>query len=138
MKKLLIIVAIVLISSLSFAQGLQKGNLFGLHMITVNLKPNTTLDEFKRFFVANVLPEYEKQWIGLRAYLLNSVRGPYKNSFAIVWLFETEAARDKYFNTDGTPNDLEKSALEKVKPIEKELEKYGTYTIKYMDDWVVQ
>ena len=138
MKKQLIIVAITLIVNISFGQGFQKGNLFGLHTITVTLKPNATLDEFKTFFVSKVIPEYEKQWLGLKGYLVKSVRGEYKNSFAIVWLFETEEARNKYFNTDGSPNELEKSALEKVKPIEEELKKYGTYTIKYMDDWVVQ
>ena len=125
-------------ANFSFGQGLQKGNLFGVHVITVNLKPNATLDEFKTFFVNKVIPEYEKQWTGLKGYLVKSMRGPYKNSFAVVWLFETESARNKYFNADDSPNELEKSALEKVKPIEEELKKYRTYTIKYMDDWVVQ
>jgi hypothetical protein len=138
MKKQILIVAITLMANFSFGQRLQKGNLFGLHTITVNLNPNVTLDEFKTFFVRKVIPEYEKHWTGLKGYLVKSVRGEYKNSFAIVWLFETEAARDKYFNADGSPNELEKSAFEKVKPSEEELKKYGTYTIKYMDDWVVQ
>ena len=138
MKKLLITVAIILMANLSFAQGLQKGNLFGLHLITVTLKPNVTMDEFKTFFVSNVLPEYEKAWIGLKGYLVRSFKS--KNSFAIIWLFESEVARNKYFTADDKPNELEKAAYEKVKPIEEELKKYGTYTVSYKDndDWVVQ
>ena len=119
-------------------QTLHKETLLGLHLITVELQPNVTMDQFKTFFVKEVLPEYEKQWVGLKGYLVKSVRGEYKDRFAIIWVFDTEKARDRYFNADGSPNDLEKIAMEKVKPIEGKLTKYGTYTIKYMDDWVVQ
>jgi hypothetical protein len=134
----IIILPMILTASLCFGQGLQRGNLFGVHVITVNLKPHATLDEFKTFFVDNVIPEYEKAWVGLRGYLVRSVRGEYKTSFAIVWLFTTEAARDRYFTADGKPNDLEKAAFERVRPIEEALKKYGTYTVKYKDDWLVQ
>jgi hypothetical protein len=138
-NRLAIILAATLVANLSYGQGLETKNLFGLHVITVNLKPNVTMDEFKTFFVSDVIPEYEKHWPGLRGYLVRSARGEYKDRFAIVWLFKTEADRDKYFTADGKPNELEKAALEKVKPIEATLSnKYGTYTIKYMDDWVVQ
>lgn len=138
MKKVLTIVAALFIVNFALGQGLEKGNLFGVHVITVNLKPNATLDEFKTFFVSEVIPEYEKHWTGLQGYLLKSARGEYKNSFAIMWLFKTEAIRNSYFNADDTPNELEKAAFEKVKPIEEKLKKYGTYTVKYMDDWLVQ
>ena len=138
MKKLIIIAAIIIGANFTFGQSLPKGSLFGLHMVTINLNAKVTSDEFKTFFVSKVIPEYEKNWTGLKGYLVKSVRGEYSNKFAIVWLFESEAARDKYFNKDGTMNDLEKSAMERVKPVEEELKKYGTYTIKYMDDWVVQ
>jgi len=139
MKKIKIIITVLLLTNFSFGQaGFQKGNLFGLHLVTVNLKPNATIEQFKTFFTDKVIPEYEKTWVGLKGYLVRSVRGEYKNSFAIVWLFESEAARDRYFNADGTMNELEKAANEKVKPIEEELKKYGAYTIQYKDDWVVQ
>jgi hypothetical protein len=119
--------------------GLQRGQLFGVHVITVTLKPNATLDQFKQVFVGQVIPEYEKQWVGLRGYLVQSVRGPAKNRLAIVWLFESEAARDRYFTPDDKPNDLEKAALAAIKPIEESLlQPYGTYTVTYLDDWVVQ
>lgn len=120
------------------AQGLPKGSLFGVHVITVTLKPGATIEQFRDFFVSKVLPEYERQWVGLRGYLVKSVRGEYKNRFAIVWLFESEAARNRYFTADDKPNALEKAALEGVKPIEAALAQYGTYTVTYMDDWIVQ
>jgi hypothetical protein len=119
--------------------GLQRGQLFGVHVLTVTLKPDVTLDQFIQVFVSRVIPEYEKHWIGLHGYLVQSARGPSKNRLAIVWLFESEAARNRYFTPGDTPNDLEKAGLEAVKPIEAWLkEHYGTYTVTYLDDWVVQ
>ncbi|HWA35826.1 MAG TPA: hypothetical protein VG737_16905 [Cyclobacteriaceae bacterium] len=129
---------LVLISACCFGQQLHKETLFGVHLITVELKPGATIEQFRDFFVKEVLPDYEKHWKGLKGYLVKSARGPSKNKFAVMWVFDTEAVRDRYFNADGTANELEKAALEKVKPIEQKLARYGTYTVEYMDDWVVQ
>ncbi len=136
-----IFLAFVLLSivHVTFGQSLQRDNLIGLHVIDVNLNPGVTMDEFKTFFANELIAEYEKHWLGLKGHLVQSVRGEYKDKFAIIWVFATEPTRDHYFNKDGTPNELEMEALDKVKPIEEELKnKYGSYTIKYMDDWVVQ
>src|SRR6476660_2774081 len=127
MKKLLLIGALILASNFSFGQSLQKGNLIGLHIMTVNLNSGATMDQFQTFFISKVIPEYEKQFQGVKGYLVKAVRGENNNSFGIVWLFDTEQSRDKYFGADGNPNDLGKSAIEKVSGIEKELEKLGTY-----------
>ena len=137
MKKLILIGAIILVSNFSFGQSLQKGNLVGLHIMTVNLNSGATMDQFQTFFISKVIPEYEKQFQGVKGYLVKAVRGENNNSFGIVWLFDTEQSRDKYFVADGNPSDLGKSAIEKVSVIEKELEKLGTYTTKYTD-WVIQ
>lgn len=32
----------------AFGQGLEKGNLIGVHVVTANLKPGVTLDEFAK------------------------------------------------------------------------------------------
>ena len=134
------LIAVLLTATVCFADGdgLQKGNLFGVHVITVTLRPNVTIDEFKTFFISKVIPEYEKHWDGLKGYLVQSRRGEYKDRFAIVWLFTSEAARNRYFTRDDKPNALEKAAYLAVGPIEEELKKYGTYTIAYHDDWIVQ
>jgi hypothetical protein len=138
MKKCLLIITLSLILSNSFGQRLNKGTLFGIHTITVNLKPDVTMDQFTSFFISKVLPEYEKHWIGLNGYLLRSFKDT--TSFAIAWQFKSVKARNRYFTKEDKPNDLERINYEKVKPVEEELKNYGTYTVKYMeaDDWVVQ
>jgi len=132
---------LLLASSLCYGQGLERGNLIGVHLVTVNLKPNATMEGFTKFYVERVLPEYEKTWPGLKGYLLKSFFSDSKNKFAIVWLFKTVEDRNRNFNADGSANQLEKTALERVKPIEEKLKNlYGSYTVQYTheDDWVVQ
>jgi hypothetical protein len=139
-RTLLGVAAALLLSSGCYAQGLERGNLLGVHVMTVTLKSGATMEEFQSFYVREVIPEYEKNWPGLKGYLLKSFFEDSKNKFAIVWLFKTVADRNRNFNADGTANELEKAALEKVKPVEEKLKKYGTYTVEYKheDDWVVQ
>jgi hypothetical protein len=140
-KGLIITALVLLVSSVCSAQGLERGNLVGVHVVTVNLNPNATMEDFTKFYVEHVLPEYEKSWPGLKGYLLKSFFSDSKNKFVIVWLFKTVEDRNRNFNADGSPNELEKAALQKVKPIEEKLKKmYGSYTVQYTheDDWVVQ
>jgi hypothetical protein len=131
----------LLLSSACWADGLERGNLIGVHIMTVTLNPNATMEEFKSFYVREVIPEYEKNWPGLQGYFLKSFFADSQNQFAIIWLFKTVADRNRNFDANGRANELERAALQKVKPIEDKLKKlYGTYTVKYAheDDWVVQ
>ncbi len=138
MKKLLLIAALKLLLHFSYGQTLKKGNLLGLHVMTIELKPNVTMEQYKTFFITRVIPAYEKEFKGAKGYLVKGVRGESNNSFGTIWLFESEQARNKYFGPDETPNNLGKAAIDKLNPIEKELEeKLGTRTSKYTD-WVVQ
>jgi hypothetical protein len=130
-----------LLTGVSHAEGLEPGNLMGLHMVSVTLKPNISLDEFEKAFVRDVLPEYEKNWPGLKAYLLKPFFHDSKNQFAIVWLFKTVGDRNRNFDANDRANELERAALAKVRPVEDRFkQKYGTYSVTYThdDDWVVQ
>ena len=121
------------------AQSLQRDNLFGVHVLDVTLRPGKTLEDFKEFYVREVIPVYEASWLGLRAHLLQSVRGEDAGKLAIMWVFATEPTRDYYFNPDGSMHQREIDALAKVKPIEDRLRReIGAFTIEYRDDWVVR
>ena len=71
-KLLMITVAALLSPGFCHAQGLEPGNLIGVHVVTVTLNANATMDDFINFYVREVLPEYEKNWPGLKGYLLKS------------------------------------------------------------------
>ena len=64
-----------------------------------------------------------------------------KNQLAIVWLFKTVDDRNRNFDAQDRANELERTALAKVKPFEDRFkQQYGDYSIAYThdDDWVVE
>jgi hypothetical protein len=137
MKKLCLITTLILVCSAIFGQSLQKGNLVGVHNLTITLDPDVTMNQYKTFYLNKVIPEYEKHFTGVNVYLLKGIRGENVNSLGIMWVFESEEDRNKYFDEDGSTTELANSTFEKIQPITDELEKLGTWSSDYTD-WLVQ
>ncbi len=51
MKKLLLMAVLTILIDFSFAQTLKNGNLLGLHVMIIELKPNVTMDQFQTFLL---------------------------------------------------------------------------------------
>lgn len=136
MKRVLLVLTIMFLSNLCIGQKLQKGNLLGVHVINITLNPGVTMEQFKSFYISEAIPAFEKHF-PLKGYFLDGIRGQNKDSIGVVWLFESAKQRDKYFNEDGSFSELGKSALEKLDPVTKKMEKYGSYTTQYTD-WIIQ
>jgi hypothetical protein len=136
MRKLILISTLILITGIAFGQTLQKGNLVGTHVMTVTLQPGVTLEKFMEFYKSKVMPEYEKNFPGLKPYMIKSLRGENKDSFGGFMVFRSEADRDKYFKPDGGYTEVGNAAYAKLKPVLDELAKLGTVTSKY-NDWLV-
>jgi hypothetical protein len=136
MKKLIFITGLILLSGFTIGQSLQKGNLIGTHVMTVNLQPGVTMDKFMEFYSHKAIPEFEKYHPGWKMYLVKSIRGEIKNGFGLIFIITSEKDRDKYYNNDGSPNELGKSVIEKMNPVMDEMNKYGTVTTTYTD-WLV-
>lgn len=83
-----------------------------------------------------MIPENAKHFGGARAFLLQGIRGEHNNTLGLLWYFQTESDRNKYFNEDGSPTDQFSKTLEKLQPIEDELAKLGTWISQYTD-WIV-
>ena len=136
MKKLVLLATLILIAGMTYGQTLQKGNLIGTHMISVALQPGATMEKYMDFYIGKVVPEYEKAFSGMKAYVVKSVRGANKDSFGGFMVFKTEADRDKYFKADGSYTEIGNAAYAKLKPVLDELSKLGTMTSVY-NDWLV-
>ena len=136
MRKLILISTLILITGIAFGQALQKGNLVGTHVMTVTLQPGVTLEKFMEFYKSKVMPEYEKNFPGMKPYMIKSLRGENKDSFGGFMVFRSEADRDKYFKPDGGYTEVGNAAYAKLKPVFDELAKLGTVTSKY-NDWLV-
>ena len=137
MKKLIVVTALILFTGVTFGQTLQKGNLVGMHILTINLDPDVTMNQFLDFFSSKVIPEIEESFPGWKAYLVKGIRGENANSFGLIYVIESEEDRNKYYNEDGSQNELGNSIVEKVQPIMTELNQLGTWTTEYTD-WLVQ
>ena len=71
--------------------------------------------------------------------LVKSLRGQDSSSLGLIYMFESEAVRNKYFNTDGTPTEAFKAGGAKLGDLDKEFEKYevsSNAADKY-NDWLV-
>jgi len=140
MKKAMFVFVFAFIGIFSFAQTLHKGSLIGLHTYTPSLKQGVTIEDYTMFVTSKVIPAYEKAMPGVKMYLLKSVRGQDSSSIGVVYLFNSEADRNKYFNNDGTMTETGKAANAKLSDIGKEFEKYETTSNapdKY-NDWLVE
>ena len=140
MKKGLFFLAFALIGIFSFGQTVQKGNLLGLHTYTPTLKAGVTMEDYAKFFTSKAIPAYEKAFPGMKMYLIKSLRGQDSSSVGVIYMFNSEADRNKYFNDDGTMTELGNAANAKLSDIGKEFDKYVTSSNapdRY-NDWLVK
>lgn len=136
MRKLFIITALLLFAGLAFGQTIQKGNLIGVHLVTVELKPGATMDQFVDFVNEKTKPAWEKTFKGMTIFGIKGIRGEQMNEFGMIVQYTDEAARNKYYNDDETPTELLNKVMEELAPINAEMEKIGTWTSTYTD-WLV-
>ena len=136
MKKILFLSTLAFYSITLNAQTLQKGNLVGMHEVSVELKGNTTMQQFVDFFANKYAPAFAKAF-SAEIHVLKYVRGEAKNKLGYIFIIKNETERNKYFNQDGSLNTTGKAALAKVKTISEELDKLGKTSGGYTD-WVVE
>lgn len=131
MKKFLFVITALLIAGTLYAQPLQKGNHIGTHVVTYELQPEVTFEQFEKFYLDEFIPEYEKIRTGWEFTLLKGNRGIHKDKLLVIIKMESNKIRDKYYNKDGSTTDFYKKTGEKVKPLYTKLKTYITYTTEY-------
>jgi len=136
MKKLIIATVLFLIAGSVFSQNFQKGNLLGVHHITVTLDPDVSMNQFLDAINTLWIPAIEKLWSGSKLYIIKGIRGEQENGYGILYQFETEADRDKYFKEDGTLTDEGNANVEKMTPVNEKMDKLGNWSSAYTD-WLI-
>ncbi len=88
-------------------QTIQKGNLVAIHTLTIELKPNVTMEQVLDFYNTKWAPAAE-QYFGFKAFYGKCLQGTEcaENKLLQIVIFETEADRNKYFKMDEGGNDL--------------------------------
>jgi len=115
---------------------LKKGNVLGVHTSTITLKEGVTMEQYEEFSLNIYIPEFEKNFPGIKLYLTKGIRGEDENSYGIIFLIESEEVRNKYWPEHDQPSELARKALEKLQPVIDEFEKLATESYTYTD-WVV-
>jgi uncharacterized protein (TIGR02246 family) len=116
----------------------KKGNVVGLHVGQIKLQPGVTIDQFAQHYRESVIPEFEKTYPDVKLYLIRGIRGENKNGIGLIYFFESDDIRNKYFNPDETPTEAGKVLNAKMQPTYDALAKLrASATTKYTD-WVVE
>ncbi|WP_347159033.1 hypothetical protein [Pontibacter chitinilyticus] len=139
MKKGLFTFAFALMCIFSFGQTLPEGSLISVHPFTPTLKEGVSMENFVNFYKTKVIPAYENAFPGVKMYVSKRLRGQDSSSVGIVFIFDTEANRNKYFNNDDTPTELGKVAFTKLNDIGKEFGKFvmPSNAPEIYTDWLV-
>jgi hypothetical protein len=119
------------------AQTLQKGAVIGFHNGTFTPNPDVTMNQCMTFFKDKLIPEYEKNFPGVKAFVLKGVRGKNIDCFSLLFLFPSDDIRNKYWKEEGVYTELGTAAFEKMGPVMEEMAKFGKMIDKYTD-WVIQ
>ena len=120
------------------AQPLQKGNVVGLHVATIKLKPGISEDQFSAYYREKIIPEFEKVYPDTKLYLIKGLRGENANRLGLIYFFTSDDVRNQYFNPDGTATEKGLSLEEKMKSTYDQLaEVRESATTKYTD-WVIE
>ena len=139
MKKLLILALIAFSTFNAFSQNLQKGNLVGLHTVTVKLNAKTTMDQLVDF-MSTKWTAAESKFYSCDVKLLKYVRGVAVGTDKLTFLiiYKDAASRNKFYNPDGTTNEGGKAAEAKMKSITDEFNKLASIVKNEYTDWEVK
>jgi hypothetical protein len=119
------------------AQTLQKGNILGLHVLSIKPNPDVTFNQYMDIFTNKWVPKFEESFPGLKLFVLKGDRGENENSFGLLIIFDSVETRDKYWPKMDEPSELAQQCFEKLTPINQELSKLGTWS-SVRTDWLVQ
>jgi hypothetical protein len=123
------------------AQTLKKGAVVAVGVYEMTLNPDVSMNQFLDFYNNKYIPEFEKNWPGVKQYLIGGDRGEHKNKFGAILIFESVAVRDKYYPDEdaNTTSDATKASTEKMKVMDAELSKYVVSgTRKTYTDWIIK
>jgi hypothetical protein len=138
MKKLIPVCLLFLLASVAYGQELKKGTLVGVHIFDdVKLAPGVTMEQFVNAFNTKMIPAMEKAYRGWKWFPIKRIRGDKSAPYGVMAVIPSEKERDKYFNKDGSDNELGKAANKSIEPVWKEVEKLGTIPADRYIDWLV-
>jgi hypothetical protein len=136
MRKLLVVTALLLFAGIAFGQTLQKNGVVAIHMWTVKLNPDVTMNQFLKFWEEDFIPTFEEAIPEMKAFVIKGAQDHNKYQYGGLYVWESMEELRKYFNSDGSPTENAAPALEKMTSMMDEIAKYGEFTYT-ADDYVI-
>jgi hypothetical protein len=129
--------SLFLVTTATYGQELKKGTLVGVHTFDdVKLAPGVTIEQFVNAY-NKLIPAFEKAQNGWKFYPIKRIRGEKSSAYGVMIVIPSVKERDKYYNADGSENELGKAADKTLEPAMKELMKLGTISTDRYIDWLV-
>ena len=100
MKSLFLLILATLSLSIS-AQSISPGSLIGVHEMKIQLADGVSMDKYLDHFIDVMIPAYEKAYRGTNVLLTKGKRGECADCIGMMWIFSSEALRDKLFDDQG-------------------------------------
>ena len=119
------------------AQTLHKGAVLAIKNITVILQPDVTMNQFLEFEFNKEIPEFEKNFPGVKKFILIGDRGEKKYQLLEIQYFESVEVRDKYWKDINVPTDEGKLARDKMWDIFEESFKYIVDLTEESTEWII-
>ena len=136
MLLMLCLIMALFIAPLS-AQNLQQGNLLGVHVINITLAPNVTMEKFLDFYMNKYIPEYEKNFPGIKLYVIKGIRGENENTFGLLYALKSTEVRDKYWPQKDVNSEVYQEGMKKLEALVSERKKLATWTEVSQTDWII-
>ena len=137
MRKFLVVTALLLFAGLAFGQTLQKGGVIAIHKMEVTLATGVTMDMYMDFLTNKYIPAFNKEFEGVKFFLLKGDRGEGATSIALLVWCKSLEVRNKYWPGAGSPSDEFRAIMEKLQPIIDEDSKLATTTNVYTE-WLIK
>src|SRR5512133_3742547 len=75
------------------AQSLKKGAVVAVSTYEMTLNPDVSMNQFLDFYINKYIPEFEKNFPGVKEYVMMGDRGENKNKVGGILVFESVAVR---------------------------------------------
>lgn len=136
MRKVLIVAALLLSAGIVYGQTLQENKVVSIHMWTLKLNPNVTMNQFLKFWEDNLIPLTKEVIPEMKPYLIKGIQDHNKYQYAGLYVWNSIEELRKYFNPDGSPTENAASAVDALTKMQSEIAKYGEFTYT-ADDYVI-
>jgi hypothetical protein len=120
---------------LSFVNGQVLENDAVVANWTITLKSGVNAERFENYMAEEYIPAFEKNFTGVKMFLMKGERGVKKDAYLFLLLFKSIEERNSWWPQDGISSDKTKEAAAKMKLQDDRLNTMVTWDS--FTDWIV-